>query len=113
MSEKQQQPETCTMINGTSQRSAATWLWWDVWPALYYKFTAESVLQEVFKLPHLSCAPVHCPVEGWRTRLRSDVWTAGTVAAVTRSLLSTNEVSTSLMYLRRFFYLSTEYIFSQ
>jgi len=25
MSEKQKQPETCTMINDTSQRSAAMW----------------------------------------------------------------------------------------
>jgi len=31
-----------------------------------------------------SCSPGHCPAERWRTRLRSDVWRAGTVVTASR-----------------------------
>jgi len=68
-------------------------VWWDVWPLLYYKFTAESVSKEILKslniwqviggagswLPQAFGVPGHCHAERWRTRLRSDVWRTGTV----------------------------------
>ena len=67
-------------------------MWLDIWPLLYYKFTAESVFEIMFEIPqHLvklrgksslpqpSCAPGHSPAERWRTRFRSDIWQTRTV----------------------------------
>jgi len=50
MSEKKKWRETCIMINDISQHSVAIDLvWWEFWPLLYYKFTAESALNEFLK----------------------------------------------------------------
>jgi len=71
-------------------------VWWDVRSLLHYKFTAESVWEEFLKSLNIwksyggkvDClkwpmrALGHCPAERWRTRLKSDVWQAGTVVPV-------------------------------
>jgi len=46
MLEKQKQPETCII---TTSCSNVVQMWWDIWPELYYKFTAEFGLKEIFK----------------------------------------------------------------
>jgi len=50
ISEKQQQPETCIMLMYHNEGySNVIEMWWNVWPLLYYRFTAESVLKEFLK----------------------------------------------------------------
>jgi len=53
MSEKQQQLEICIMINVMSQCDVAViYFWWDIWPELYFKFTAEC-FERIFKIAHI------------------------------------------------------------
>jgi len=59
MSEKQQQPETCTIINDTSHGSVTTWFrcgeTFYLLLMRYYNFTAESAMESW--LPQASCVP--------------------------------------------------------
>jgi len=88
MSEKQQQPETCTVIYETLQVCSnmgsftITLLqtyWWICFNERIFKIKSTS--GEVTGLRKLiAYAPGHCPAERCRARWRSDVcWAAGTV----------------------------------
>jgi len=75
---------TCFRCGGTCDHYFITHL---LLSLLWKNFSNSSTFGKVMGtswLPQAPCAPEQCLAERWRTRLRSDVWRAGTVVTASR-----------------------------